>query len=145
MILPFSKDASGSWHFSGYKGLASHGGIIGVLIAAYIFVRKKKPSYLWLLDRIAIAGALAGCFIRIGNFFNSEIIGTPSDLPWAIVFERVSTVPRHPAQLYEAAAYLAIFGVLIYLYTRKRTRLKDGFILGLFLVLLFTARFSSSS
>ena len=141
MILPFAKDASGSWHFAGYKGLASHGGIIGVLVASYLFVRKKKLSYLWLLDRVAIAGALVGCFIRIGNFFNSEIIGLPSTLPWAVVFEQVSSVPRHPAQLYEALAYLAIFGLLMCLYKYKQTELKNGFILGIFLVLLFLARF----
>lgn len=141
IILPIAKDASGSWHFAGYKGLASHGGIIGVLVAAYIFVRKKKLSYLWMLDRIAIVGALAGCFIRVGNFFNSEIIGQPSTLPWAVVFEWVDDVARHPAQLYEALAYLAIFGLLMWIYKQKRAKLQNGFLLGLFLILLFTARF----
>ena len=141
IILPIAKDASGSWHYSGFTGLASHGGIIGVLVAAYLFVRKKRLSYLWLLDRIAIVGALAGCFIRIGNFFNSEIIGQPSTLPWAVVFEKVSDIPRHPAQLYEALAYLMIFGLLMWLYKHKRAKLQDGFILGLFLILLFMARF----
>lgn len=141
IVLPISKDASGSYHFSGYEGLASHGGVLGVVIATYLFARKKKLNYLWLLDRVAIAGALAGCFIRLGNFFNSEIIGTPSNLPWAIVFDKVSPIPRHPSQLYETITYLAIFGLLLWIYKHKYTKLRDGFILGLFLVLLFTARF----
>jgi len=89
-------------------GLASHGGLIGVFIVLYIFTKKYKLSYVWLLSRMAIPAALTGFAIRVGNLFNSEILGKPSDAPWAIVFERVDLIARHPVQLYEAFAYLTI-------------------------------------
>ena len=98
-------------------GLASHGGAIGILLALFLYSRKRpEQPYLWILDRIVIAVALAGLFIRVGNFFNSEILGIPTDLPWAIVFDRIDSVPRHPAQLYEAIAYGSIFVGLYRLY-----------------------------
>ena len=122
-------------------GLASHGGGSGVILALYLFARKYKLGYLWLLDRVAIPTALFGFFVRMGNFMNSEIVGKPAEVSWAIVFERVDMLPRHPAQLYEAAAYLGIFLLLTFIYKTKRTILKNGFIFGLFLTLLFTARF----
>jgi prolipoprotein diacylglyceryl transferase len=79
-------------------GLASHGGAIGILIGLYIFTRMRPSQpYPWLLDRIAIPTALAGCFIRVGNFFNSEILGEPTEVPWAVTFARIDLVPRHPA------------------------------------------------
>jgi phosphatidylglycerol---prolipoprotein diacylglyceryl transferase len=96
-------------------GLASHGGFAGVIIAIYLY-RKKHPdmSFMEIADRISIPCLLAATLIRIGNFFNSEIIGTPSNLPWAIVFASIDNVPRHPAMLYEAAAYFIVF-VALYL------------------------------
>ncbi|MDU0356055.1 prolipoprotein diacylglyceryl transferase [Paraglaciecola aquimarina] len=122
-------------------GLASHGGGLGVIIAVYLFQRKFNVSYLWLLDRLAIATALFGFFVRSANFMNSEIIGEPTDVKWAVIFERIDLLPRHPAQLYEALSYLAIFILLISLY--KQTKIKDygGALLGSFLSLVFTARF----
>ncbi len=121
-------------------GLASHGGGAGVLIALYLFAKKYKLNYLWLLDRVAIPTALFGFFVRMGNFMNSEIVGKPTDVPWAVVFTRVDLLPRHPAQLYESFSYLFIFLLLTYLYTTKRNSLKNGFLFGLFLVLIFTVR-----
>jgi phosphatidylglycerol---prolipoprotein diacylglyceryl transferase len=123
-------------------GLASHGAAIGILLMLY-FYSKKHPDqpYLWLVDRIAIAVALAGTFIRIGNFFNSEIIGTPSLLPWSVVFCRIDNIARHPAQLYEALAYLVIFLVLLMIYKRRFEEIPQGLLLGLFLVLVFGFRF----
>ena len=123
-------------------GLASHGAAIGILIALYLFVRKRKNySFLWLLDRIVITVALAGFFIRMGNLFNSEIIGKPTDLPWAFVFALVDDKPRHPAQLYEAIAYLIIFICLIVYYFKSKAKFKSGKIFGIFLVSVFTFRF----
>ncbi len=126
-----------------YKGgLASHGAAIAIPLAIYIFVKKRNNfTFLWLLDRIVITVALAAFFIRTGNLFNSEIIGTPTDLPWSFVFVSVDSVPRHPAQLYEAIAYLIIFVFLFRLYKAKWDKLKDGYIFGLFLTGIFGFRF----
>jgi prolipoprotein diacylglyceryl transferase len=123
-------------------GLASHGAAIGILLALYIYSKKHPDQpFLWLTDRIVITVALAGSFIRTGNFFNSEIIGGPTDLPWAVVFDSVDQIARHPAQLYEALAYLIIFIALLLIYRRKGAELKNGFLLGLFLILIFGFRF----
>lgn len=94
-------------------GLASHGGGLGAILALYYYHRKMKLPFLFLLDRLAIATAIFGFFVRMANFVNSEILGVPSDKPWAIVFERVDMLPRHPAQLYEALAYLSIFMIIL--------------------------------
>lgn len=122
-------------------GLASHGASIGILIAIYLYVRKKKVGFLWQMDRIVIVVAIGGSFIRLGNLFNSEIIGKASDVPWAFIFTRVDNVPRHPAQLYESLGYLVIFLILFFIYKKKYKQLNDGFLFGLFLILLFTFRF----
>ncbi len=123
-------------------GLASHGGGIGALIAIFLYSRNNPhESYLWLLDRIAIVAGLCGFFIRIGNLFNSEIIGTPTTLPWAFIFEKVDNIPRHPVQLYESVTYGLIFVVLLTIYKKQRHKVKQGFLTGLFLFLVFTARF----
>lgn len=123
-------------------GLASHGAAIGILIALYLFVRKYKVSFLWLMDRIGIVTALGGFFIRMGNLMNSEIYGHETSLPWGFIFVRANeTVPKHPTQIYEALSYLVIFVVLYTLYNKKFGKLKNGFLFGIFLILLFTARF----
>jgi prolipoprotein diacylglyceryl transferase len=120
-------------------GLASHGGGAGILLSLYIYQKKTIQSFLEILDYLAIPVALAGCFIRTGNFFNSEIIGIPASVPWAVVFERIDSVPRHPAQLYEAVTYLIIGIILltVYYYTGLKRR---GRLLGIMLILIFTAR-----
>lgn len=92
-------------------------------------------------DRLVIVVALSGFFIRVGNFFNSEIIGKPTNQGWGVVFERVDLIPRYPAQLFEAFSYLLIFGLLWLIYKKKPTNLSKGFLFGLFLILVFTARF----
>lgn len=122
-------------------GLASHGGGLGVIIALYLYVKKYKMSYLWLLDRVAIPTALFGFFVRLGNFMNSEIVGHETELPWAIIFTKIDNLARHPTQLYEAFAYLVIFLILVFVYKSARQKLGRGFIFGLFLTLLFSARF----
>jgi len=122
-------------------GLASHGGGLGAIIALYIGAKKYKFDFLWLIDRLVIPTALFGFFVRMGNFMNSEIIGNVTDVPWAIVFSRVDELPRHPTQLYEAFSYLLIFFLLFWIYKTKRDKIKVGFIFGLFLTLVFSARF----
>ncbi|HWP22891.1 MAG TPA: prolipoprotein diacylglyceryl transferase [Candidatus Binatia bacterium] len=123
-------------------GLASHGGFAGVLIALYLYWRKYRDmSFLELGDRLAIAVAPAAGLIRGGNFFNSEILGVPTDLPWAVVFLRVDSIPRHPAMLYEGGAYFVVFCVLYFAYWRTGIAQFPGRILGTALTLSFTARF----
>src|SRR5690606_14019776 len=87
------------FEFTGLAGLASHGGVIGALIALYFYQRKSDRRYLWLLDRLIIAGAMLGACIRFGNLMNSEIVGVPTDVSWAFVFTRVDSLPRHPTQI----------------------------------------------
>ena len=130
------------FRFTGFTGLASHGGAIGVLIAQWLYSRKvsKKPL-IWLLDRIGIPIMLVGCFIRLGNLMNSEILGHPSDLPWAFVFEKIDAIPRHPVQIYESIAYFIIFIILYLLYWKTDIKHKTGRLLGVFTVLLWSTRF----
>jgi len=128
--------------WKGVRGLASHGGALGILVSLFIFSRRNRDMpYLWLLDRVAVPTALGGMFIRLGNLMNSEILGLPSDVPWAMVFLRVDNVPRHPAQLYEAFAYLVVFLVLLGIYRRKGGDVPHGRLIGAFFALVFAARF----
>lgn len=123
-------------------GLASHGAAVGILLAIYLYQRKKPDqTYLWVLDRIVIIAALAAIFIRTGNLINSEIIGQVTDMPWAFVFVKVDDLPRHPAQLYEALAYLGVFITLILTYIKTDGKFKDGLLSGLFITLVFGFRF----
>ncbi|MDY0173884.1 MAG: prolipoprotein diacylglyceryl transferase [Bacteroidales bacterium] len=127
-------------------GLASHGGAIALLLAMWWFARhygrKHHFNFLWIMDRLGITVALAGFFIRMGNLMNSEIYGNPTDLPWGFIFVRSGEVlPKHPTQLYEALSYLILFGVLLFLYRKKLPSLKEGTLFGLFLLVLFAARF----
>lgn len=122
-------------------GLASHGGGIGILIGLFLYRVKTQESYFWLLDRVCIPVSLAAFFIRIGNLFNSEIIGVPTKVPWAIIFQRVDPVPRHPAQVYEAISYLLTFLILMFIYKKNKSKTRPGLLFGIFLILVFTARF----
>jgi len=127
--------------YTGIKGMASHGGVLGVIIGVIINARIKKLPVLWTLDRFAIVVVLAGIFIRIGNLFNSEILGIQTSLPWAFVFARVSNIPKHPVQLYEAITYMLIFLISYNYYLKNRIKLKNGELLGLVLLLVFVSRF----
>jgi phosphatidylglycerol---prolipoprotein diacylglyceryl transferase len=126
-------------------GLASHGGAIGIALAVWLFARRRGRPTLWLLDRVAVAAPIAAAFIRVGNFFNSEIVGRPSTVPWAVVFAQLDSLPRHPAMLYEAAAYLVIFVVMWWLDHRSGLREQPGVLLGIVLVLIFSCRFAIES
>ena len=141
VFLPFK--FSGGFEFTGFRGLASHGAAIGMIISMYIYNKKiLKKSVLWILDRVVIPCALGAIFIRIGNFFNSEMIGKPAseDLPWAIIFKDMDSIPRHPGQLYEAFGYIFVFLILFLLYWKTNKRQQEGFLFGLFLLLLMAVR-----
>ncbi|MDR2008896.1 MAG: prolipoprotein diacylglyceryl transferase [Bacteroidales bacterium] len=122
-------------------GLASHGGAAGILLAVWLFSRKYKISYLGLLDKIVVVVPLAGGMVRLGNLMNSEIVGIPTDVPWAFIFKRLGDVPLHPTQLYEAIFYFIMFGVFFFIYNKFHSKWKDGTFLGWFLVVLFGFRF----
>lgn len=126
-------------------GLASHGAAIGILISLYIFSRKTKKPYLWVLDKIVIVVALGGFFIRMGNLMNSEIVGRVTEVPWGFVFvneiQYLGDQARHPSQIYEGLSYLILFGILSFLYFKKNWGEQQGLIFGIFLIGLFSARF----
>ena len=122
MILPVHFLPGGGWKWTGYEGLASHGGTLGLIIALWLYCRKTKMHYVDVVDMIAVATPITACCIRLANLMNSEIIGKPTDVPWAFVFERVDMLPRHPAQLYEAIAYFIFFLGMIYLYKQGRIK-----------------------
>jgi prolipoprotein diacylglyceryl transferase len=123
-------------------GLASHGGSVGVMLGVWLWKRKHFPgTLLQLLDLLCVPTAFIAAMIRIGNFFNSEIVGRPSDVPWAIIFKRVDNLPRHPSMLYESLAYLATFGVLFTMFRKGMQRDRQGLLLGVFFILVFGARF----
>lgn len=141
MILPMRHTDAG-WRFTGYEGLASHGGAIGLMLALWLYVRKYGVNLMRVLDDIALAAPLTGAFIRLGNLFNSEIVGRATDVPWGFIFiNNGEHFARHPSQLYEAVAYLIIFGVGMWLYGRHRERAGTGFFFGLCLTLVFSFRF----
>lgn len=139
MIFPIHR-VDGSWKFTGYEGLASHGGTLALMIALWIYVRKTGLKLLTVLDNIAIVTPICAFAIRIGNLMNSEIIGKPTDVPWAFVFESVDPLPRHPGQLYEALCYAVFFFVGWWFYRRRPERVGTGFFFGLCILLIFTAR-----
>lgn len=140
IVVPVKFLTDGSWKFTGYAGLASHGGTLGLMITLYMFCKKTKIKYLQILYIIAIAAPLVAGFIRIANLMNSEIIGIPTSMPWAFVFERVDTVPRHPAQLYEALAYFVIFGLIWFMYKKIKVY-KEGLFFGACIFSIFVFRF----
>ena len=142
----------GSWRgfweiFMPWKGgLASHGGAIALLIAMWWYARhygrKNDFDFLWILDRLCIAVAFAGCMIRLGNLFNSEIYGDVTSLPWGFIFERNGeTEPKHPTQIYEALSYLILGLILIWIYKYKLDKVYRGFFIGLFFIVCFGMRF----
>ena len=149
MLLPIHFLADGGWKFTGYEGLASHGGTLGLIIALWLYVKKSKLSIWRVLDNIAIATGITACFIRLGNLMNSEIIGKITDVPWAFIFERVDTMPRHPGQLYEAIAYAILFGIMWTIYKKRSTfnvqrstfNVGSGWYFGFCLTYIFTFRF----
>lgn len=141
IFLPIHIGDDGSWRFTGYRGLASHGGTLGLMLALWMYVRRTKMNVWQVLDNIAIATPVTACFIRLGNLMNSEIIGRITDVPWAFIFERVDSMPRHPGQLYEAITYALLFFIGWRIYRKHPERVGTGYFFGLCLAYIFTARF----
>jgi prolipoprotein diacylglyceryl transferase len=140
MLLPFSFDDG--IRFTGFLGLASHGGILGVVIAIWLYCRKYKYNFFNISDKVVIGGSLTGGFIRLGNFMNSEILGKATNSDYGVIFKQVDEVVRHPAQLYESLSYFAVTLILWMVYRRRNEAKKGaGFVCGLFFVLLFVSRF----
>ena len=142
MFLPIRYDAAGDWHFTGYAGLASHGGTAGIIIALWIYVKRQKVNFIRVIDNIAVATPITACCIRLGNLMNSEIVGKYTNSDYGFVFERLGdTAPRHPGQLYEAIAYFVFFLVSLWLYKKYSHKIGTGFFFGLDILLIFTFRF----
>lgn len=168
MLLPIQFDPGGV-RFTGYAGLASHGGVVGLLLALLAYVHWAKLRAWWVLDVIGVVAPATGCCIRLGNLMNSEIVGKVTDVPWAFIFhshhalENGQLVPRHPAQLYEAIAYALILAITLTIYLRNNPpatgdtlkggggaatapakhplQLGSGFYFGFCLAAVFTFRF----
>ena len=152
IILPIKRAAGESaifgliegWKFTGYTGFASHGAAIAIIITMYWYSKKhlQKPL-LFILDRMAIVSALGAAFVRLGNFFNSEIYGKPTGSNLGVIFKNsdAEMLPRHPTQLYEALCYLFLFFILWKFYWKTDKKEKTGFLFGLFMIGLWSARF----
>lgn len=142
MILPVKFLPDGGWRYTGYAGLASHGGTLGLMIALWLYVRKYKVNIMRVLDNIAIATPVCACFIRLGNLMNSEIVGKYTGTDWGFVFvQNGDTLPRHPGQLYEAVAYFVFFFAGLWLYRKYREKVGTGFYFGFCLTSIFAFRF----
>ena len=174
ILLPFR--FSPQFEFTGFLGLASHGAAIGIILAMYFFSKNiMKRPLLWVLDRVVIPVASGAVFVRIGNFFNSEIVGHETTSSFGIKFIRdfysprevvnatkipnpkeayhaIATNPqfanllaqvpaKHPTQLYESISYIFVFAALFYMYWKTDAREKQGYLLGMFLVMLWSVRF----
>jgi phosphatidylglycerol---prolipoprotein diacylglyceryl transferase len=131
-------------------GLASHGGTLGVILALFLFLLWHKKQFpeltlVKLIDFLSIPTAMTACFIRLANFFNQEILGNLTERPWGIIFGHAADgsapAPRHPVQLYEAAAYLTTFVILFVIWKIRGRSLKPGILGGLFFILVFGSRF----
>ena len=141
ILLPI-RDTPTGYTFTGFRGLASHGAVVGTLIGLYLYKRKftHKPL-LWLLDRVTVPIAIGASFVRFGNLLNSEIVGKYTNTNFGVVFlNRGESLPRHPAQLYEAIGYIILFFILKQTY-KSEYKNKPGFMLGLFFVGMFVIRF----
>lgn len=140
VFLPIQKGPDGVYHFIGFAGLASHGGGIGLVIMLLLYARKFSIPFMTVLDAIAIVLPLGGTFIRLANLMNSEIIGTPTTIPWAFIFRKVDDLPRHPAQLYEAISYFIIFVLVYFIYKKDIFKIGKGFYFGISILLIFIMR-----
>lgn len=146
MLVPMRKFADG-WHFTGYEGLASHGGTIGLVTGLILYARKHQVKMWTVIDNVAIATPFTACCIRLGNLMNSEIIGKPTDMPWGFIFHTREALvdgmlaPRHPAQLYEAIAYIIIFAIGLWIYRRRQKLVGTGFYFGYCVFTIFVFRF----
>lgn len=140
MFLPIRQTADG-WHFTGYAGLASHGGTFGLMVALWLYVRKTKVNLMRVLDNIAIATPSTACCIRLGNLMNSEIVGKATNSDWGFVFvHNGENFARHPGQLYEAIAYFVFFFIGLAFYKKWKEKVGTGFFFGWCLTSIFSFR-----
>ena len=142
MLLPvkFTGEGFSGMKLTGYQGLASHGGTVGLIIAFLLYCRKYKVTVWRVLDNVAIATPTTCCAIRLGNLMNSEIIGVPTGTDWGFIFSQVDNLPRHPSQLYEAIAYLLLFFIGLWIYCHHEEKVGTGFYFGLCLATIFIFR-----
>lgn len=142
MFLPIRQDAAGGWHFTGYAGLASHGGTIGIIIVLWLYVRRTGVNIMRVVDTMGLVVPVTACAIRIGNLMNSEIVGKYTGSDYGFVFlQNYEQLPRHPAQLYEAIAYFVFLWIGLWLFRRYPKRMGTGFFFGFCLTSIFTFRF----
>ena len=140
MLLPVRETVNG-WRCTGYAGLASHGGTLGLMLALWLYVRKTKVNLMRVLDNIAIATPITACCIRLGNLMNSEIVGKATGSDWGFVFVRNGEdFARHPGQLYEAIAYFVFFFIGLALYRKWKEKVGTGFFFGWCLASIFSFR-----
>lgn len=140
MLLPIRITDSG-WHLTGYEGLASHGGTLGMILAVLAYSKVHKVRLLQVLDNMGVVAPISACCVRLGNLFNSEIVGTPTDQPWGFVFlHNGEDFARHPSQLYEAIFYLVLFIATVLIYRALKHKAGTGFFFGLCLTCIFTFR-----
>ncbi len=142
MLLPVRFMPDGGMKLVGYSGLASHGGTIGIFLGILLYCRKYKISLLECVDMVAVATPVTSAFIRLGNLMNSEIVGKPTGTDHGFVFAQLGEdFPRHPAQLYEAIAYLVIFVIIYMIYRKRKDMVGTGFYFGFCLASIFVFRF----
>ena len=142
MLLPIRFMPQGGIKLAGYSGLASHGGTIGIIIAMIMYCRKYKVKILECIDMVCVATPLTAACIRLGNLMNSEIVGKPTGTDWGFIFvQNGEDFARHPAQLYEAIAYLIIFAVIVLIYRKHKEKIGSGFYFGFCIATIFTFRF----
>ena len=142
MLLPIRFMPQGGIKLVGYSGLASHGGTIGIIIGMWLYCRKYKVKVLECIDMVCVATPLTAACIRLGNLMNSEIVGKPTGTDWGFIFvQNGEDFARHPAQLYEAIAYLIIFAIIVLIYRKHKDKIGSGFYFGFCIATIFTFRF----
>ena len=142
MLLPIRFMPQGGFKVIGYSGLASHGGTIGIFIGMLLYCRKYKVKLLECIDMVCVATPITAACIRIGNLMNSEIVGKATGTDWGFIFvQNGEDFPRHPAQLYEAIAYIIIFIAIILIYNKHKEKIGSGFYFGFCIATIFTFRF----
>ncbi|MCP4441490.1 MAG: prolipoprotein diacylglyceryl transferase [Aureispira sp.] len=139
IILPFT--FTPEFQFTGYRGLASHGGMLGLALAYWILSWRTGKPYLWFMDKLAVVGVLGVGFIRLGNLMNSEVLGNETSVSWAFVFLQRDLIPRHPVQIYSFICYFSLFVFMYWFYRKNFGKRADGYIAGVSLALLCTVRF----
>ena len=116
-------------------GMSFHGGLLGVIVAIFLFAKKTNNNFFKFSDIIACVAPIGIFLGRLANFINGELYGKISTAPWAVIFPNVDSMPRHPSQLYEAILEGVILFIIInYLALKKELIYKTGFISAFFLI-----------